>query len=241
MKIGWVNLLEDGTVTVTSSETLYPSYRLYDRIFGRMWKATSTSTQTIQVDQGASGTQAIDALVIPSGHNLHGCNLQWQYSDNGSAWSDAVTDWTQSGSGIIVKQATASSTHRYWKLEIAGASSAPYCAEVFMTLLYTFSDPLLGLRRQSDRIVTRQVSYTGFPHVIKQGRTKRQFNGSLVILNATDLSNFETFMDAWDGSKPFYITDFDGNQYFAEFTEEPERTFEYPSINFYSFDLRQVS
>lgn len=241
MKIGFVNLLEDGTVTVTSSESLYQSYRLYDRIFGRMWKATSTATQTIQVDQGASGSQAIDALIIPAGHNLNGCNLQWQYSDNGSSWSDAVTDWAQSGSGIIVKQASASSTHRYWKLEIAGASAAPYCAEVFMTLLYTFDPPVLGLTRKTDRIVTRQVSYTGFPHPVKQGVSKRSHNGTMIISDSTMLSNFEAFLDQRDGYKPFYIEDHNSDQYFAEFPSEPERTYMLPNASSYQVEYREVS
>lgn len=240
MKIGYAHALESGTVAVTSSDALYPSLRLYDRIFGRPWKATSTATQTIHVDAGAGGIE-INALIIPASHNLNGCTLSWQYSSNDSSWSNAVTGWTQSGSGIIVKEMVAAQTMRYWRFVISGASAIPYCHEVFMTYLNAFSDPLLGGGKQKDRVVIRTLSYSGIPHLVKCGTSKHEFRGSYYPLDTTEQTAFQTFLDSWDGYKPFYIEDAYGYQYFAEFTSDPERTDEGAETARWKFDVRQVN
>jgi hypothetical protein len=192
-----------------------------------MWLATSTATQTIHCDQGAGGTQAIDTLVIPAGHNLSGCTMAFQYSDNDSDWFNAVTGWSQSDNEIIVKQASASSTHRYWRVTIADATAASYCAEVFITLLYTFPDMLMPQNptRLKDRHALRITSYSGIPHYIKQGDSKIGWSGSIMLKTSTQITNFESFLAAWDGYKAFFITDSASEQYLAELIEEPERSY----------------
>jgi len=226
MDIGWVNLLESSTVTVTSAETLYPSTRLYDRLFGRNWVATTNDAQTIHCDQGSGGTQAVDTLVLPGGHNLSGCSMVFQYSDNDSDWSDAVTGWTQSDDDIIVKQASSSSIHRYWRVVItpASASDAPYCAEVFITLLYVFPGLAYTMNptKSKDQVSVRLTSYSGVPHYVKQGESRYRWVGGLILRSTTEINNFDSFLDGWDGYKHFYVKDSEGNQFFAEFMEEPE-------------------
>lgn len=239
MKIGYAHALESGTVTVTSEESLYPAYRLYDRIYGRPWQATSTAAQTIHVDAGSGGIQ-LNALIIPSGHNLNGCTMSWQHSANDSSWSDAVTGWTQSGSGIIVKEMSSAETKRYWRLVISGASAAPYCHEIFMTYLNVLTNPLLGGSRKKDRVVMRTVSYTGIPHLVKSGTSKHEFRGEYYPSDSTELTAFQAFLDAWDGYKTFYIQDAFSAQFFCEFVSDPERVDEGGNAVRFSFEIRQV-
>src|SRR4030042_6311262 len=90
IKLLYRNILESGTVTVTSEDTAYPKYRLYDRDIGKLSKKTAQSlllygsghlygtgkkygqgsSHVISVDQG-SVSYEIDRLIIPAGHNLN--------------------------------------------------------------------------------------------------------------------------------------------------------------------------
>lgn len=221
IKFGTTNILESGTVTATSEENNYPKERLFDRYLGLMWKATSTATQTVKVDQGATGNLEIDTLVIPAGHNLDGCTLTFEYSANDADWYDQVTSWVQSGSGLIVKTGTAR-TQRYWRVVISGASSASEAAEVFMTLLAAFASVgPEGLKTAYRRNVLRDESMGGVAQFVKLGAERRVYAFSLLNMDATDYATFQAILTGWDGCKPFVFVDHDDETLFAEIEGAP--------------------
>lgn len=226
MKASWKNILDESTstVTVTSYATGYDDYRLYDRLMGRQWKASSTSTQTIHVDQGASPLPVKD-LIIPSGHLLSGCTLAWQYSDNNTDWTDPVVSWVQSGSGEIKKSMSSSITHRYWRLTISGASVAPQAGEVWMGVIRTFTFGVMdgATYRLDDVTVTLQSLYAKTPHFISLGDSKYYLKGK-VALDNDERTYFDEWFSSWAGYKPFYFEDHKGNAYFAYFVSKPEFT-----------------
>src|SRR5574343_988819 len=171
MKASWVNVLQNSTVTVTSSATGKDAYRLYDNLFGRQWVATSTSTQTIHVDRGAGSLDPVDTLIIPEGHLLSGCGMTFERSANLLSWSPIVTGWTQSGSALILKQGAATNTDRYLRCVISGASVAPQAGEVWMGLLTTFASGLsIGTRhRLSPAQITQESLYGKTAHSVSLG------------------------------------------------------------------------
>ena len=92
VKHSYTSLAETGTTTLSdgAADADFPLYRVYDRNIGRPFKGSAAVTTTIKVDQGASGTQAIDRLIVPDGHNLSGELCHLQYSDDDSFYVDAA-------------------------------------------------------------------------------------------------------------------------------------------------------
>lgn len=224
MQVGWLNILETGTVTVTSEATGYNSYRLYDRIFGagRPWKATSTATQTIQIDQGVSPV-TFDSLVIPSGHLLSGCTFAFEGGATGSSWSTIVTGWTQSGSGEILKTSAAPVSHRYVRVVISGASVAEEAAEIYITLLNTLPNPIYGATRSFRNSLARTEGMDGTPRFNVNGISRKRLSGTIT----TDQSSEKSIIDAWrlhwsDYARPFYVVDHNSGTGWYEFSEETE-------------------
>ncbi len=75
------NILESGTVTVTSENASFPKAALYDRDIGFLFKGNSTPANFyITLDQGAVISYEVDRLMIPAGHNLDGRSLKLQHS-----------------------------------------------------------------------------------------------------------------------------------------------------------------
>lgn len=215
IEVGHINILETSSVTVTSAATGFEATRLYDRFLGRNWKATSTASQTIQADQGATGAKEIDTLVIPTGHNLLGTTLYWEYSDNGADWSNWVSSWTGTA-GQIVKQGTAA-THRYSRLRITGASAAPYMGECFMTKMVTFTALALSDYRKIQRSNrTRSESISGVASYLRRGERRRSRAFAINGILSADETLLLAWEQDWDAYGPFFFEDADAVQYFAE-------------------------
>ncbi len=169
IKFGYVNLLELGAVTVTSEQSGYPKHRLYDRLINRNWMATAASDQTVHVDQGASGSQPIDALFIPQGHTLDGATLYWEHSPDDTNWTPALS-WTQTSDGAIFKTLSSAVTKRYWRLRIVGPTSVPAMAECFMTELKEIASSGPENVVTSKRVnVARAESTGGVAHYLARG------------------------------------------------------------------------
>lgn len=225
MKASWKNILDELTTTVTgtSQATGYDLYRLYDRFMGRQWKATSTSTQTILVNQSSNPLPVKD-LILPSGHLLSGCTLAWQYSSDNVSWYDAITPWVQSGSGEIKKSMTSSLTRNYWRLVISGASVAPQVGEVWMGVIRTFTAGMAdgASYKLEDITITQQSLYAKTPTFVNLGEPKYYLNGKTVPIELGERSYFEEWFSTCGGYKPFYFEDHDGHAYFAYFISRPE-------------------
>lgn len=226
IQAAWDNILEDGSVSVTSEASGFPAYRLYDRLFQRPWRASGTATQTILVDQGAS-PDAIDTLIVPAGHLLAGCTISWQYSaDNfGSDVHDAVTSWVQSGIGEIRKQMSAPGTNRYWRLVISGATVAPEAGEVVMTLLRAFDAPLYGGKTSWEARAVRVDGMGGPPRFVLNGQSIRVYDFSGKTSDPVQQSRYETWFAHWaEHRRPFYLVDQAGRTGWFEFVSDPSIT-----------------
>jgi hypothetical protein len=233
MQVAWFNLLELSTVTVTSEASDAPAYRLYDRVFGRPWKATSTAAQTIKNNQAALGIQT-DTLIIPPGHTLAGATLSWQSSNVDSGYTNLVAPWVQADSNLITK--TAPCSHVYQQLVISGASVVPQIGELLFTRLVTFTAPDFGSRVGSRPEVSRVQLRGGSPAYVKWGTTKKALTYEIPSGRASERFQYDSWFDAWDGCKPFFIIDHLGNAFFAELMDPPE--YVEKDVNSYALSLR---
>src|SRR5574343_581616 len=197
MKCGWINLLELGTVTVTSAETDYPAYRMYDRFFERMWQASSTSTQTLHIDQGSSPV-SFDTLIIPSGHTFAGCGMTFESSANDTDWTNLVTGWTEPAGALwIKKQASAPSSARYVRIVISGASVAPEAGEVFVTLLNSLTSPLYGAKSTRKANVARNETFSGQPRFVVNGTSVKIFNYTVSTQDTAEIAVYSSWFQHW--------------------------------------------
>lgn len=212
------NILESGTVTVTSENAAFPKPYLYDRDIGFLFKGASTPANFyITIDQGASLSYEVDRLMIPAGHNLDGLSLKLQYStDNFAADINDAVAWTQSGSGLIDKTFTAQ-TKRYWRLNIASPAAAPELAEMFLTKAVPFIyNPEFGGPVGKKRNVDRTESRAGLAQKIKNGEARRTYKYAWSILETAEKTLFEAWDDHCEGVKNFYLIDTDAITIFVE-------------------------
>jgi hypothetical protein len=210
--------LSGSIVAAPTGVSGYPATRLYDRSIDFYYKTTSTFYA--QVDQGAAVEESIDFLAI-SRHNLDADSMQWQWSDNGSAWTDAVTDWTQSGYAQIIKTLDTALSHRYWKVT-AGANAN--VTEVWMSRGYRFRVVAPdGPEGTYEANVDWRKSYGDVEISRKRGSRRRIRTYPLFHHETAEstLANFREAISYLDHfSKPFYIKDHEG-EYWPCRLEEP--------------------
>lgn len=240
MLVAWVNILESATVTVTSEADGYPAYRLYDGFFGRMWRAASSSTQTIHIDQGADPIE-IDTLIVPLGHLLSGCTLSFERSPNNADWYPIVDAWVQDGSSAIRKQGLVPSGDRYARVVISGAPTPPEAGEIFISALKAFQAPLYGARGNHEAAAVRNQGLGGPPHYVMNGpaRLVLTYNGKTA--DPAEQEAYRAWCNAWaDYRRPFYAIDHDGRSGFFEFISDPEITIDAADQYLVAMQLRQV-
>ena len=217
---------ETSAITVTGSpDSGYPESRLYDHSIHFYWKYTNTGDVTIECDQGASGNLSVDFLAIER-HNFNGRTIYWEYSDNGSSWSDAVTSWSQGSNNQIIQTLDDAITHRYWRVRVIGAVN-PQAAEIFMSGGKTFQVRFDEMPSGSeiDNVMWIET-LGGLERSTKLGDERRTRTYSF-IHTSSELTNFRTAMGYLNGySKPFYVKDHEDDYWLARFSRISTETYQ---------------
>jgi hypothetical protein len=218
LKLYYQNILESATVSVTSENSSYPKYRLYDRLQGLLFKGSSTPSYfDIIADLGsASSYQEIDTLIVPANHNFNGKTVRLYFSDDAYYWYQALA-WVASAS-LTLKTFTPAS-HRYWLFRIESPSSPPELSELFLTKCLEFErGPSYGYGRGVIENINRLESKSGQAQKTIWGEERKRRNYDLIKLSDTQRNILEMFRTAAYG-KNFYIEDLEGNLFFAELPE----------------------
>ena len=142
--VAYTNLLESGTVTVTSETTGYPKENLYDWLPCDWWKALAAGTVYVNVDLGSA--QSVDCWAVAA-HNLtdNSGTIKLQYSsDNFSAdINDFDTVQTPSANETIFRKKTSVSA-RYWRFEITSTGSPSAIGLLFIGVAMEFNKDIGG-------------------------------------------------------------------------------------------------
>lgn len=224
IKILYRNILENSTVAVTSENSSFPAWRLYDRAIDNLFKGNSTPANFyITADQGVTIQYDVDRLLIPPGHNLDGLTIKVQYStDNFAADINDAVSWVQSGSGLIDKSFT-SQNKRYWRLNIASPASAPELAEMFLGKTYTFAvNPLYGARQGRKRNIFSDETRSGYDRDVKFGELRKFRAYEFKNSEDADQAELEAVETHCEGVKPVWLEDHKGNVFFAKMTNEED-------------------
>lgn len=161
------SILTRGALTVTSEADNYPIENVIDYRSFTKWKATSNATQTIEVNLtpqllSLEGSGAGDLLLEGSGagnillegeaagaeactaigicnHNLGSIGATVKVYYDNSGWQLVETINPTTDKTILEYWATQSSLK--WKIEISGATEAPYIGTIFLGTYLLMPDP----------------------------------------------------------------------------------------------------
>ncbi len=214
VKTAHANILEASTVTLTagSADPDYPLARLWDRNPARLFRADSAATLEIKVDQGGTPPYlSADTLMIPSGHNLDGMTLDIKHSGDDISYTPAVSQWVQSGGGLITKSWTPVAA-RYWKFIVTSPSAAPELSELFLTATIEWlknpSRPAGRLERVFN--VAHTSTASGADRFLVHGLPRRRRSYSLPAIDETQKEALLELNETWAGVKPFWLSDHEG-------------------------------
>ena len=214
VKTAYKNILEASTVSLTAGteDADFPLSRIRDRNISRPFKTTAAETIEVRVDQGAGGSQAIDRMLIPAGHNLDGETLDIHWSEDDVSYTPVVSQWVQSGSGLIVKSWTAL-TKRYWKFIVTSPTSAPEFAELFLTASVEWVKNPSRPAGRLDRIfnVSNLVTTSGADRFLVHGPSRRRRSYTLPSISEAQKDALLELNDTWAGVKPFWLFDHEGS------------------------------
>lgn len=207
-----VNLLAPPAVVTTTGAAAagYPTRRLYDRDVGVRWRDGGTGTRDVLIDQGATGTQPVDTLIISAAHNLAGITATLDSGPTSGALTTRATFTVGSG---LHRQTIPARYDRWWRLRFAGTTVAPEAAEIVLSLAVPFpSSPVL--RGQDVGQLANVVdleSYGGFEWGLARGPIRWT---AMYPLIALDQSSRDALVGAYvtldGGAKHCYLTDGDG-------------------------------
>lgn len=233
------NIMDSGTVTVTTASSGYPASRLYDRSIDIFYKGNSTCQKYFTVDQGTT-KHAVNFLAIEK-HNFNGAGLKWQGSTNNwTASTNVASTWTQSGNSQIIRTLSTALTKRYWRVSLS-TMAGPRCGEIYMSRGITF-DVLQSPNPVVNNIDNVQWNRTigGLERATKMGEKRRAIEYSM-LLPATGLTDFSSAMAHLSGySKPFYIKDHAANYWLCRLVETPEENYDHPTHTHIKLNIIEV-
>lgn len=210
-KIGYHNLLEDTSATITASTeaTGYLKENAYDwRVFD-WWKATATGDSWIQAAFASAKTADYFAV---AGSNLTdvGASIKLQYStDSGSTWSDATTAATGTDNRVIFKSFDVI-TASYWRVLVNAPTAVASIGVVAfgnrLDLQRGFSPGFTpaALARMNEY----QTSISDNGQFIGRSISRKMYDGKFTLTNITPewVRNYwEPFVDHIE-TKPFFIS-----------------------------------
>ena len=218
VKINYRNILESGTVTVTTEDAAYPKYRLYDRDIGKLFKGTAfASPFAIVIDQGAVTSYPVNRLIIPIGHNLNGLACSLRYStDNFSGDDHEAVGWTQ-GDALAIDKSFTEQTKQYWKLNVTAPATIVEMPEMFLSKDYQFQRNIKpGVGEELKRNIVRTETLSGRVRKVKLGEERYGLTFDLGPIDSTQKADLELWNASIDGVKSFYVRDHNGVLNFME-------------------------
>jgi len=218
--------LSTSSVSVTGTpDSGYPESRLYDHSINFYWKYTASATIEIICDGGAGVDWPLVNTLIVDKHNFTGRTMSWEYSSNGSSWSDMVASWVQGDNLRVAKESEISTAYRYHKLTIASAVN-PKCTEVFMGGYYEFPVRFDSPPEEADvDNVIWQATLGGIERSTKLGAVRKGRKYSLFLFPSKLLEWREVIAYLDENSKPFYVKDHESNYWLARFRSLPSGDF----------------
>ena len=212
--IGYNNILETGTVTVTSEATDFPKENAYDWLPWDYWKASAAGTVYVTVDMGSAVEVDYWALAF---HDLadHSGTIKPQYSSGSTSpfsWSDLDTVQTPTDNQMIFRPVTSVNV-RYYRFEISSTTLASAIGALslgqYLTLergMKGFTTPYHGRNKK----ILNSIGETGNPlgstiYLLGQKFSISQENVSTTWVDA----NWENLINHIEIKRFFFMHDYE--------------------------------
>lgn len=173
--------------------------------------------QWIQITQSG---EEVDSVVMP-GHTFDGVDLLFQYSDDGSTWSNAVTPWTQSGDSMIVKTFISPKSSNYFRLYTDSSMYVlPELAEFYVTKFNEISSAPKYTVREGHVPNIKKISADSWKNrYLFNGEKRKTFSYEFPYASSADKTIIEELENECLMKKPFYIYDHNGSVIYVELTD----------------------
>jgi hypothetical protein len=184
--------------------------------------------------------EAVDRLLIPSGHTLGGETLGVKCSHDGVNYFDAVAQWT-GAAGLINKSWTAKAA-RYWKFVVTNPTAVPVLAELFLTNTYEWARNPSRPAGPLDDVFNVEHAQTasGQDRFLVRGAEKRRRLYHMPRCGEIQKDNILALYSEYGGSAPFWLEDHGGDWIYGQLREPLNlREVAYQSYGF-DFDFLEV-
>lgn len=185
-----------------------PKYRSLDGFGQSLAQHGSSSAAAYwQVDRGAGTLEAVDRLLIPSGHNL-GAQTVTVASDDNAGFTTPTTLASFTSAAGLIEQALTSSTERYLRVSFGGTGQWEY-GEIWLGRTRTPSSAVVvdpGWKRPPLSNVTVQRFPTGVQGSVVNGPDQRTLGMTLRWVAGPDLTLCEDLATACGAAKaPLWV------------------------------------
>lgn len=200
----------DASVTMSpAASSTMPKYRSLDGFGQSLAQHGSSSASAYwQVDRGAGTLEAVDRLLIPSGHNLGAQTVAVKASATGAYAGEETTLASFTSAAGLIEQAVTSSTARYLRVSFGGTGQWEY-GEMWLGRTRTPSSAVVvdpGWKRPPLSNVTVQRFPTGVQGSVVNGPDQRTLGMTLRWVAGSDLTLFEDLATACGAAKaPFWV------------------------------------
>jgi len=219
---------------VTSSKM---SLQVYDVTHGSFTLIAETTTLGAHVELAGnytvpSGCTQIKIYLRPNLGYAAASETYWDCVQFDS--SDA---WPLTSDGALITVLFAGVNARYWKFRVKTASVIPELTELFLSLTYEW-ERIPGRPQGPFEDVFNAESQTtasGLERFLVHGNPKRQRVYKVANAGTTQKTNILALNAAWQGAKPFWLEDHEGNWIYGRLRKPIELKEE--GYNRYSFEF----
>ncbi len=212
---GFNLLAKTGVVVTVSGEAAgKPKERMWDRRIKFPFVDTSNAgTREYKADQGAGGTEALNAASFAAGHNLSGATVAFESSPDNAAWTPRASAVPAGTGAFSLKAASlALFTTRYSRVTVTGAATAPSIPEMLFTravlLPREVSEP--GTRQGRKPNIRVHEASSGLAIGAKRGPTRWWAEYLVRDVQQADRTLLEGVYDDLDGgAQPLLLEDAD--------------------------------
>lgn len=185
----------------------FPVDFLVDDRAGSLFKfGSSSSSAQVDLDRGAAGLEALDRLLIPSGHNLGGNTITLEADDNAGFSSPTTLLNAVAVSAGLIDQAFASNTERYLRLSIGGTGTWEIPEWVLTRTRTTTRGPEPGWEDYHEHNTLEFTKESGSIASLSLGPDRRVFAYRYRdVKDSDDLAVFSELIAAVGTARPFYL------------------------------------
>lgn len=177
-RIGYQDLIKEGSVTADFEEPDYPASNLLNESSGNYWLSTDDSTT--QYVEFSVNVSTVNYFGI-AGHNLAGAQLKLQRRDDGAdPWEDVTDPVIQGDNNAIMWMFEKVLTSAFWRLEIVPVSG------IFPRIGVSYLGEYLTLQRRV-YVGHEPTTYAVTSNVISNMSESGQFLGRVVRNQELDM------------------------------------------------------